>query len=117
MNYTICNKCFSINTLRATGSRCVYCHEGEVLGIDTYVDFTSPMQPPLTLHRHPDSMTIFTEKGFFEHFNMNASRVISEEYLQDMPQFLRVYPIDPIGKKDTVIIKNLISEARLKIIE
>lgn len=115
----ICNRCFKIKHHRQAGFSCgEYGCEGMLLQIDTYVDFTSPMKPKLTLHRHPKSLTIFTEKGFFEHFEMNACRVISEEYLQDMPQFLKVYPIDPtITPIPIKIFKEFILEAMGKITE
>jgi len=88
---TICNKCFDECQGYRIGYTCPSCSKGILLDI-AYVNFTNPDVEKL--YRHPESLTLFTERGFFKKFEINACRCVSEDYLVDMPQFIPMIPID-----------------------
>lgn len=96
---TICDSCFEIMSHRVSGYSCPNCSDGTVHEISTYVDWTNPSV--IKLSRHPDSLTLFTEKGFADRsFPLNACRVLSEDYIIENPSFV---PIIPAKFKDLPI--------------
>lgn len=108
---TICDKCFDECHSTSVGYRCPNCGKGKLIDI-AYVNFTNPTVEKL--YRHPESLTLFTERGVFKKFEMNACRCISEDYITEMPQFIPMIPID-CRHIPPIALRRLLDEAQQKI--